>query len=63
MKSSTVHFLVLHLMATTLMIGSLAAAGDGLRMVWYGVSALAIWPTLGTLQNFMRYYRVDLEQR
>lgn len=62
-KASTAQFLVLHLMSATLMFGCLAVAGDGLRMVWYGIAAVLLWPTFGTLRDFMRYYRDDLERR
>lgn len=62
MKASSARFLWLHLMAAMLFFGCLAVAGEGIHMVWYGVAAVALWPTFGTLRDFIRYYRRDLEQ-
>lgn len=61
-KASTGSFLVLHVMSAILMFGSLAVAGDGLRMVWYAVAAVLAWPMVGTLRDFIRYYLRDLQQ-
>ena len=63
MTTSTAKFLVLHLMFAILMFGCLALAGDGVHVIGYLLAGVLVWPVIGTLKDFIRYYRADLDRK
>ena len=63
LTKSTAEFLLLHLLSATLFFVCLALAGEGVCAVWYVVAAVILWPTVGTLLDFLKFYRLDLSRQ
>lgn len=68
MTKSTAMFLLLHLMCSILFFGCLLLAnktivGAGERGGWYFLAGILVYPLIGTLKDFCRYYQADLNRQ
>lgn len=60
MSRDSLKLLLLHLMATGLMIGCLMSAGDGDRRVFTFLAGVLVWPVFGTLKDLYMQIKNDL---
>lgn len=61
MTGSTIKFLVLHIMVMMLVAGCLLVASrGGDRVLFYFPAGMLLMVAIGTLRDFLRYYKIDL---